>query len=196
MAFPVLDPDLVRKQPVELSALSQLLPTRSNIFSFAVKMNSKVTAKRNVCGFTKTHMAHRETCRIQGSEIPSVRFDRIEQSLIRRRDTEWSSGGSVFQASREERCNRLQRSCVLATWSVLRQIASPHKVGNVRFICWIITLPLQLFYYLRDCFKEICYQSDVCYLEYGSIWVLQDIITSEQRNDMRFKKSPPYLLLQ
>ena len=54
-------------------------------------------------------MAHRETYRIQGSEVPRVRFDRIEQNLIRRRDTEWSSGGSVFQSSRAEGRDRLQR---------------------------------------------------------------------------------------
>lgn len=66
-------------------------------------------------------------------------------------------------------------------------------IGNVRFICGGITLLFELLYNLRDCLKEIRYQSDVCYLEYGSVWVLQNIITSERGKDMVRKESTLFI---
>jgi hypothetical protein len=128
----------------------------------------------------RTRRNEKHVAFIQGSEVPRVHFDRIDQNLIRRRDTEWSSGGSVFQASSFKggtmRSFTRVASKILRACGVERVTSNScllRKLENIWFICCRITLPLELFYYLRDCFKEIRYQSDVCYLEYGSVWVLQ-----------------------
>ena len=60
-------------------------------------------------------------------------------------------------------------------------------------MCCIIILPLELFYNLRDCFKEIRYQSDICYLEYGSVWVLQECNPSERGKGMAQKESTLFI---
>ncbi len=57
---------------------------------------------------------------------------------------------------------------------VYRRVTSIRVVAQSLAEKWLVymLLLLELLYHLWDRFKEIRYQSDVCNLEYGSIWVL------------------------
>ena len=111
------------------------------------------------------HKAQLETCRIhvQRSEVPRAHFDRIDHSG----NTEWGPDGSL--QGRDCATSKIL-ACLRRGECYVKSVS--HRVGNIWFIYCRVTLSLELFYKLRDCFEEIRYQSNVCYLEYGSVRVL------------------------
>ena len=95
-------------------------------------------------GLPRCHKAQLETCRIhsQGSEVPRVHFDRIDQDQLRRREYRVGPrriSPSSFKAGTVQSFTRVDqphRSCVPAAWRVLREI----RVSSQNWKCSVYML--------------------------------------------------------
>ena len=94
-------------------------------------------------GLPRCHKAQLETCRIhsQGSEVPRVHFDRIDQDQLRRREYRVGPRRISPSSFKQERCNRLRGWINLTELACLRhRVLREIRVSSQNWKCSVYML--------------------------------------------------------